>query len=209
MTLEKNTSDIQYQKSNDWEKCIICGDTFSVETEYKDHLEHCIDYEDAFDFLDALRESGVTNMFGSGPYIEKEFGISRKLAGKVFMRWTETFESRHPISQEKLLVKVLSSLNEEQWKELEDGHELFKPEHYTKMGFPLDYAEKFVRNFKSDGTPKGTIFRDGKVVAELNGIYNLQFVQGLCRTLDISYASKMGRGFQARECVRALQEAVK
>ena len=31
--------------------------------------------KDYFEFLDDLRESGVTNMFGSAPYLAEEFGL--------------------------------------------------------------------------------------------------------------------------------------
>ena len=47
--------------------------------------------QDVFNFLDDLRESGVTNMFGSGPYIRKQFGVSRKEAQSLFIEWTEQF----------------------------------------------------------------------------------------------------------------------
>lgn len=198
-----------FQKSNDWEKCIICGDSFTAKPDYEDHLHTCIDYNLAFDFLDALRNSGVTNMFGSRPYIVEEFGISKNLAGKVFIRWTETFEARHPILNEKLLVKVLLNLDKEQWTSLEDGHELFAPSHYINMGFSEEFVKGYVKEFTSDGTPKGTIFVDGKTVKKLTGIYNLQFVEGLVRTLDLEMPNKMGRGFQARACVEVLKDSVK
>lgn len=38
-------------------------------------------------FLDKLRESGKTNMFGAGPYLEKYFRISRKNAHIVLDYW--------------------------------------------------------------------------------------------------------------------------
>src|SRR4051812_1294447 len=33
-----------------------------------------------FEYLDALRESGATNMYGAAPYLVKEFGINQRLA---------------------------------------------------------------------------------------------------------------------------------
>ena len=56
-----------------------------------------IDTEAVFVFLDQLRESGVTNMFGSGPYIQDEFGCTKKEATKLFIAWTEAFSERHGI----------------------------------------------------------------------------------------------------------------
>lgn len=52
--------------------------------------------DDHLDYLDELRESGVTNMFGAAPYLEDEFGLSRKEAGQVLVYWMQTFSERHP-----------------------------------------------------------------------------------------------------------------
>jgi|SanBayMetagenome_1026888.scaffolds.fasta_scaffold242434_2 hypothetical protein len=46
-------------------------------------------------FLDELRESGATNMFGAVPYIVEEFGFSRQEAQKFLVNWMQTFEERH------------------------------------------------------------------------------------------------------------------
>jgi len=47
-------------------------------------------------FLDDLRESGATNMFGAAPYIVEEFGVSRTEAKALLLNWMQTFEERHP-----------------------------------------------------------------------------------------------------------------
>jgi len=44
-----------------------------------------------FVFLDILRESGVTNMFGAAPYIEQEFGLTKREAQAILARWMETY----------------------------------------------------------------------------------------------------------------------
>lgn len=43
------------------------------------------------DFLDALRESGVTNMFGARPYIQEEFDLEAKEASAILVEWMRTF----------------------------------------------------------------------------------------------------------------------
>jgi len=48
-----------------------------------------------FEFLDALRESGVTNMYGAGAYIEREFSMSSVEARGYLLKWMETFSARH------------------------------------------------------------------------------------------------------------------
>jgi hypothetical protein len=46
-----------------------------------------------FEYLDTLRASGVTNMFGATPYLVREFALERKMAQKVLVRWMESY---HP-----------------------------------------------------------------------------------------------------------------
>ena len=40
-----------------------------------------------FTYLDELRDSGVTNMFGAGPYLEQEFGVSRRVSHVLLETW--------------------------------------------------------------------------------------------------------------------------
>jgi hypothetical protein len=45
-----------------------------------------------FAYLDALRLSGVTNMFGASPYLQNEFGLNRREAQQVLMDWIKQFK---------------------------------------------------------------------------------------------------------------------
>ena len=50
------------------------------------------DIREEFEYLNRLRESGDTNMFGASPYLEAEFGLDRREARQVlsaWMRWVE------------------------------------------------------------------------------------------------------------------------
>ena len=47
-------------------------------------------------YLDDLRESGVTNMFGAVPYIQDEFTLGKKDATDILIYWMESFVERHP-----------------------------------------------------------------------------------------------------------------
>lgn len=40
-----------------------------------------------FEYLEELRKSGETNMFGAGAYLEQEFGLSRREARNILMEW--------------------------------------------------------------------------------------------------------------------------
>ena len=48
-----------------------------------------------FLYLDRLRESGITNMWGASRYVEEQFDLSDRLAGDLLIKWMETFEDRH------------------------------------------------------------------------------------------------------------------
>lgn len=65
---------------------------------------------DMLDYLDQLRESGATNIFGAGPYLEKEFKelrANRKSfhsgdkAREVLSYWMKTFSQRHNLENQQ------------------------------------------------------------------------------------------------------------
>lgn len=47
--------------------------------------------QEAMSFLNVLRESGVTNMFGAAPFVEDEFGIDRGEARRILQLWMRNF----------------------------------------------------------------------------------------------------------------------
>jgi len=49
------------------------------------------------EYLDDLRESGVTNMYGASPYLEEQFDLGHKAAGDVLIYWMRTFSERHRV----------------------------------------------------------------------------------------------------------------
>lgn len=58
-----------------------------------------IDKERVFNYLDDLRVSGVTNMFGAPAYVRHYFGakeVSQSEAINLVVEWMETFDKRHP-----------------------------------------------------------------------------------------------------------------
>lgn len=55
-----------------------------------------------FGYLDGLRESGKTNMFGARPYLVNKFSMKNDLAGEVLSEWMETFrEGSTPLERAK------------------------------------------------------------------------------------------------------------
>jgi len=53
--------------------------------------------EEMFKYLDTLRESGETNMYGAGPYLREAFGLDRNESYTVLQEWMDTFAERHGI----------------------------------------------------------------------------------------------------------------
>lgn len=50
--------------------------------------------EEYLEYLDDLRESGITNMMGARPYLMEEFyedGLTKEKAGKILTYWMKTF----------------------------------------------------------------------------------------------------------------------
>lgn len=47
-----------------------------------------------FTYLDELRESGVTNMYGAPSYVREEFGVGKREAMSLVSSWMRDFEAR-------------------------------------------------------------------------------------------------------------------
>lgn len=50
--------------------------------------------DDHLEYLDDLRGSGITNMFGAAPYLVRKFDIDKRDARKILVYWMETFSER-------------------------------------------------------------------------------------------------------------------
>ena len=56
--------------------------------------------EEYFDYLDGIRDSGIVNMFGAGPYLQDAFGLSRYEARDILLEWMNTFAERQRAKSE-------------------------------------------------------------------------------------------------------------
>ena len=52
--------------------------------------------QQVFEYLDELRESSETNMFGAAPYVKDEFDVDKNEAKALVTEWMHTFSERHP-----------------------------------------------------------------------------------------------------------------
>lgn len=48
------------------------------------------------EYLDTLRGSGVTNMFGAGSWLRDAFELEKKDAAIILKYWMASFSERHP-----------------------------------------------------------------------------------------------------------------
>lgn len=49
------------------------------------------EWQEYKEYLDELRESGETNMFGAGQYLQDEFGLTKQEGQQVLTHWMKTF----------------------------------------------------------------------------------------------------------------------
>ena len=67
-----------------------------MEEKRPEFIKNDDELEEYLEYLDDLRESGVTNMFGAGAYIQRAFNVARDEANKILTYWMHTFSERHP-----------------------------------------------------------------------------------------------------------------
>jgi hypothetical protein len=92
-----------------------------------------------------------------------------------------------------------------------DGHTLFAPEHYAPHFTAEElYEAGLIRNHRSDGSPKGSIYaNDGSVVESVKAVYNLDFLYWLAYGVsDDVKVTAMGRGSQAQQLVDCIVTAL-
>ena len=49
--------------------------------------------KEIFEYLENLRESGITNMFGAGIFIQEEFGLGKLEAREILVKWIKSKKS--------------------------------------------------------------------------------------------------------------------
>lgn len=84
-----------------------------------------------------------------------------------------------------------------------DGHTVWKPS--ILKSFPEAVQKRFIKVIESDGTYKGSIWNNGKLVERLEGIYGLTLLGAICSDLNLEYESKLGRGFQAQAYTESIR----
>jgi len=92
-----------------------------------------------------------------------------------------------------------------------DGHSIFNPDMLLRMGFDKELVDRHTFTEKS-GKGKYQIYdANGNPAKELRGVYSLNFMYAIAEVVkaDTTNAKmKTGRGFQAQELYKAIQDAV-
>lgn len=75
----------------------------------EEHLEY-------YKFLEALRKSGETNMFGTSPYLREYFGLSKIEASQILSEWMENYDKINELydlrnKQKPLKVKTTTTIH--------------------------------------------------------------------------------------------------
>jgi hypothetical protein len=65
-------------------------------------------YIEYFEFFDNLRESGITNMYGAGPFLAEEFNLSKKKSTEILLKWMETFDNKVSVEERVDKLEVLT-----------------------------------------------------------------------------------------------------
>jgi len=50
-----------------------------------------------YGYLNALRDSGVVNMFGAGAYLQEQFGLSRSEARTILVAWMNQYSGEKTV----------------------------------------------------------------------------------------------------------------
>ena len=118
-------------------------------------IDESIDDESAefyFDYLNKLRDSGRTNMFGAVPYLRAEFGLDRNTARQILAKWMRSGEEdRNEIDRDRIFMKgkvdedrkakeYIKSIEDEDERE-EERKRMFGNDELDEVELTQDFGE--------------------------------------------------------------------
>ena len=135
--------------------------------------------KDMHTFLNDLRDSGVTNMFGAAPYLQNEFGLDKREARQVLANWMQSFsesldEERKYNQEEELRLDLISNRKFGcDFKKCTDEQkaEVLKDKDKVGVKEVIDYDEALtLRGMQADLKDQiAQLFRDMEQEAEPEG----------------------------------------
>ena len=57
----------------------------------EDLIDAKVTESEVFEYLNELRESGITNMLGATPYVASTFGLTTRSSRELLLAWMESF----------------------------------------------------------------------------------------------------------------------
>ena len=51
------------------------------------------EWTEYYEYLEDLRQSGATNMFGAAPYLQEDFGLDRREAKNILLSWMTHYDA--------------------------------------------------------------------------------------------------------------------
>jgi hypothetical protein len=149
-------------------------------------------------FLNDLRDSGVTNMFGAAPYLQKEFGIDQKSARQVLANWMQSFDENLQYKDRKLSHEEEDRLDLIAHKEFDNDFSKLSDEDKAKVFAKRDQVGvketiKETLRFIKEHNPD---FTNEEIKVELEEIKELgkQLNEKLCKKGEAYRKRRMAAG---------------
>ena len=104
----------------------------------KEYLSESVDDESAeyyFDYLNKLRDSGVTNMFGAGSYLQAVFGLDKGTAREILAKWMKS------MNEDRKAKEYIKSIEDEDEREEERKRMFDNPEDLDEVELTQDFGE--------------------------------------------------------------------
>lgn len=104
----------------------------------KEYLSESVDDESAeyyFDYLNKLRDSGVTNMFGAGSYLQAVFGLDKRTAREILSKWMKS------MNEDRKAKEYIKSIEDEDEREEERKRMFDNPEDLDEVELTQDFGE--------------------------------------------------------------------
>ena len=103
--------------------------------------------KEAFSYLNDLRDSGVTNMLGAGPYLQRAFDLDKRKARQLLLNWMKSFQNESKLSEAKALV------SKKDIKDIEDSGNI-DIAYKKAMALLKSLSESVVTEAKDDYTAR-------------------------------------------------------
>ena len=91
-----------------------------------------------------------------------------------------------------------------------DGHKIVAPVDLWHSGLPRQVINAHVNIYSSDvRNPKAALFdKKGNLISSVKGVYSLDLLRNIARSLEVTPYSSLGRGSEARELTARIRTKI-